>query len=221
MKDRFETWLQIIIPTIASLIFGGVGLYLLSQFKERLPVWFYNTLIYVIYFVFVAILVLFLILIIRAAFGDWFRKQIQEFRQRRYRRKLANRLFDKWLELSKLVPEILKRKNRQPTSLQSQKYFDLHLWFITNRSEFLPQWHSYNFYRTNSAHDDDYWDSTSDLGYKVFRENSRDPFSYFYEPLNATFLMHHLRNESLGEVRFVLTKLTELTLEFVRWVKIR
>ncbi len=218
MKDRFEAWLQIIIPTIASLIFGGVSLYLLTQFKEQLPVWFYNALIYVIYFVFVAILVFFLILIIRAAFGDWLRKQIREFRQRRYRRKLARNLFDKWFELSKLVSVILKKKNRKPTKVQSQKYFDLHLWFIANRTRFLPEWHSFDFYRTGAAHESEYWDSTEDLGHKVFTKYHRDPFSYFYEPLNANILMYHLRNESPSEVNFVISKLDELTLEFARWI---
>ena len=218
MKDRFETWSPIIIPTVVSLIFGSVGLYLLSQFKEQLPVWFYNTLIWVIYFVFVAILVLFLVLIIRAAFGDWLRKQIKEFRQRRYRRKLAKTLFAKWCELSELIPEILRKRNRKPTRVQSQKYFKLHFWFIANRPRFLSEWYSFDFYRTDAAHEHEYWDSTSDLGYKVFRTHSRDPFSYFYEPLTAKVLMYHLRDESASEVNFVLSKLTELTLEFVRWV---
>jgi len=218
MKDKLDNWIQIIIPAISSIIFGSVGLFLITQFKERLPVWFYNALLYVIYFVFIAILVFFLSLLVRAAFGEWLRKQIKEFRQQRYRRKLANQLFDKWIELSELVEEILKEKDKEPTSAQSEKYFSLHIWFISFRSRFLPEWHRYESYRVSMAHENEYWDSTRDLGYKVLRENSLDPFSYFYEPLSANMLMFNLKGESLGRVRIVLIKITELTLEFVRWI---
>jgi hypothetical protein len=200
------------------LVFGGVGLYLLAEFKENLPIWFYNALLYVIYIVFVTILVFFVILITRAAFGEWLENQIQGYKQRRYRRKLARRLLDKWLELSELIQEILKEEDREPTSAQSEKYFNLHLWFIANRPRFLVEWHQYNRVRTNSAHDGEYWDNQRDLGFKVFMQSASDPFSYFSEPLSANVLIHHLRDESLNSVQFVLEKLTTLTYEFYMWV---
>jgi len=157
-------------------------------------------------------------IIIPTVFGERLQKQIMEYKQRRYRRKLARRLLDKWLELSKLVKEILKEEDIKPTSAQSAKYANLHLWFRANRSRFLSEWHQYNRVRTDSAHDGEHWDTTSDLGNKVFRENVMNPFSYFYEPINANVLMHYLRKESPDGVRFVLEKLDTLTFEFFTWV---
>lgn len=214
---RTEYWLSIIIPTVASLIFGGFGLYLLSQFKESLPLWFYNALLYVIYIVFVAVLLFFLILVVRAAFGEWLQRQILNSRQRTNKRKLAKNLFYKWLELHGLISDILKNEDKRPTIEQGKRYTDLHLWFVANRSTFLPEWRSFDDRRINTAHDDDYWDTQRDLGYMVLRE-TRDPFSYFYEPLNAEILMLHLRDEPTSEIDAVLNKLSELTLEFVKWI---
>ena len=219
--NKQDFWSQLITllwQIIAPLVFVGGSTGLLALFRESLPNTLYNISLYVIWFSLVSILIWLVLRLILGELASKSIKQIREFRQRRYRRKLARSLFDKWFKLSELVVAIIKKKNRQPTTVQSQKYFDLHLWFIANRPRFLPEWHSYDFHRTDSAHDSDYWDSTDDLGYKVFREYHRDPFSYFYEPLNANFLMHHLIGESPGGVRFVLDKLTELTLEFVKWI---
>lgn len=217
MKDRFETWLQIIIPTIASLIFGGVGLYLLTQFKERLPVWFYNALIYVIYFVFVAILVLFLVLIIRAAFGDWLKglmRLVKKTRQQRARTKLTAQWYEKWRELSLLLYDVAKHKWK-PTKKQEEDFSKLRIWFIINRTEFLHIWHSFMYYRRSMAHEG--YSSSTSLGYEVFYNNHDDPFSYFYEPLSIDQLEHLLQYHH-NEMPEVILKLKERLDESIEWV---
>lgn len=217
MEDRAKFWLQLLVPTVATVLFGGFGLFLLAQFKERLPEWFYNALILVIYVVFVAILIFFVILIIRAAFGDWLRKfvgWINGVRRQRARAKLTTRWYEKWRELSLLLYDVAKHKWK-PTKKQEEDFSRLRTWFRINRTEFLHIWHGFNHYRRNMAHESS--GSSLDLDHKVFFQSHDDPFSYFYQPLSIDQL-EHLLQYLHDEMPAVMLKLKERMDECIEWV---
>ncbi|MFC1955777.1 hypothetical protein ACFLWZ_04525 [Chloroflexota bacterium] len=216
MKDS-KFWLQIIIPTVVSILFGGFGLFLLSQFKERLPEWFYNALVAVIYVVFVAILLFFLILIIRAAFGDWLVEFTRLKRKKRRQRKIVRLTTEwcgKWREFGLLLLDVCKH-NWKPTEKQEEDFARLRTWLTINRAEFLSVWHSFNNHRRNMAHE--HYGSSSRLDYKVFFENHDDPFSYFYQPPSIDQLKNILQYRD-NETPTVLLRLKERLDECVEWV---
>jgi len=217
VEGRAKFWLQLIVPTAATLLFSGYGLFLLTQFKERLPEWFYNALIIVIYIVFVAILIFFVILIIRAAFGDWFiefTRWIRKKRQQQTRTKLTADWYQKWRELCLLLYDVAKKKWK-PTKIQEESFSKLRTWFRINRTEFLHIWHSFKYYRSKMAHE--YYASSASLGHEVFYDNHDDPFSYFYEPLTIDQLEHLLQYHH-NEMPEVMLKLKELLDECIEWV---
>lgn len=213
MKEKTDFWLNLFLSAILPSVLGSGSIYLLVQFKEGLPGWLYTTFLFVIYAVLVAVL-------IRLAFGDWFRKLtiwVRNGRRGRAQRKVASNLFAKWVGLSNQ----LAGRGYQPTKEQEDKYSELHLWFIRNRQNFLPLWYNFRRTRTDTAHDSHYHNSTVDLGYKVLVTNSEDPFSYFYEPPIVRILCDTLERERPGVVRLILAKLDELTVEFVQWARLR
>ena len=63
--------------------------------------------------------------------------------------------------------------------------------------------------------------STGDLEYVVLRENYSDPFSVFYEPMTLGMLEVSLKRWDKDDIRYVLHKLHELTLEFTVWMLAR
>ena len=211
MKDK-EFWIQLLVSGILPYILGGGFITLLVQFRERLPGWFYTTFLFVIGAVLIAVLV-------RFAFGDWlkrFARWIREIRKQRIDLRIAISLRSKWFELLGLLSDIMDA-DWQSTREHEDKYLEIRRWFINNRSTFLPKWHHFNHYRTNTAHSNLYYDSTRDLGYKVLRENYQDPFSYFYEPVTVRMLCRLLKNEPNAEVQLILIKLRDLCNEFVQW----
>ena len=217
MKDS-KFWLQLIVPTVVAILFGGFGLFLLAQFKERLPEWFYNTLIVVIYVVFVAILIFFVILIIRVAFGDWlikFTRWIREKRRQQKRTRLTTDWYEKWRELSLLLLDVDKHK-WESTQKQEEDFSRLRTWFRINRTEFLHVWHSFNHYRRKMAHE--HSGSSSSLDRKVFFENYDDPSSYFYQPLSIDQLEHSLGYHH-GEMSAIMLRLKERLDECIEWVE--
>lgn len=210
MKDT-KFWLQLLLSAVLGI--GGTSL--LVAFKEQLPELFYNIFLYVVWSVVVVKLTDLMFGGLIKRLTDWIKKK----QRQRTRRKTANRLFDKWLDLTKLIEEVISN-DWKPNEDQKHKYFDFHLWFTANRSRYLSSWYEFDRLRTDMAHDSIYWDSTGDIGYEVFRENYKDPFSYFYAPLSIEHLCHILERRQAGEVRIVMSKLTELTLEFVRWTRL-
>ena len=206
MKNK-EFWIQLLV----SAIIGGGGTGILVAFKEQLPTSLYITFLYVIWIVAI-------VLLISVVFSDWLKllhSWIKQRRQDRIRLKQAKDLRDKWFELYDLISKLIEN-HWQPTVEQESKYFTLHFWFLENRAKFLRIWHSFDYNRTNAAHES-HFDSIGSLNYKVFRDNSRDQFSYFYEPQTVQMLCHILKSEPLDEVRYVITKLSELAIEFVQW----
>ncbi len=198
------------------LAFGSGATWILAQFKESLPQFFYLTFLYLIWSFLVVVRAR---LVVRLVFGDLparFMKWVKHRREQSLTFKLPISRDNKVTSLSNLIVKIIEEK---VSSEIIDDYFRLHFWFIDNRSKFLAPWYTFSTGRTNTAHESEYWSSTAELGYKVFRDNYRDPFSYFYEPVTVEILRAILSRESANKVGFVLVKLNELTFEFVRWVK--
>ena len=222
MADRKESWSQLLtllLQTIVPLVIAGGATGILSIFKESLPQSLYSILLYVIWFAIIALLIW---LVLRLILGDSPRKLVKwvkDHRQHRIKRKQAEDLFDKWFELYKLISDVIKT-DWQPTKEHKSEYFKLHFWFIKNRPKFLHHWYYFDACRTDAAHETDFG-SVTDLAYKVFRTNYKDPFSYFYEPQTIEMLCRILENEPIGKVYFVLGKLADLTTEFLHWARLK
>jgi len=220
MKDSKAFWIQIAISAGISLLGSGI-VYILAQIKEELSALLYNTVLVIIsLFIIVALLVL-IVLLIQFTFGEPIKKQWDSWQKRRQRKaeyQLAREWQSKYLDLSQLLSEVMNR-DWQPTKKQHDKYREFHSWFIKNRPKFIPVWHSFSYHRTEAAHER--YGSTDALGYRVFRENYEDPFSYFYMPLQIEDFKHILLYKREDEINGVLTKLADLSDEFIQWVRLR
>jgi hypothetical protein len=216
MKDKAEFWLQLFLSAILPYLLGSGGIYLLVQFREQLPEHLYAIFLYIIYTVFVVVL-------IRLAFGNWLNKfyiNIQKLLRHRAEKKIVHEWYEKWRDLCRLMQKVIKN-NWQPTKKQNDAYSKLRFWFITNRSKFLPVWHGFNTWRSEAANEDKF-NGTTSLKWRVFRENYKDPFSYFYEPFRLEDLGHIL---GLGynkpDVGDMLIKLLELLHECTEWTSLK
>jgi hypothetical protein len=213
MKDKTEFWLQLFLSTILPYLLGGGSIYLLIEFREQLPEHLYIIFLYIIYTVFVVVL-------IRLAFGNWFNKfyiYIQKLLRRRAEKKLIHEWHGKWLDFCELLRKVV-HTDWELTKKQENEYSELRSWFITNRSKFLPVWQRFDARRTDAAHEDELGSTTS-LKWKVFRENYKDPFSYFYEPFFLEDLDHILRYHK-SDIGDVLIKLKELMDECIEWARL-
>ena len=184
-KESWSQLLTLLLQTIVPLVIAGGATGILSVFKVYLPQLLYTIFLYVIWG---AIIVMLIWLVLRLIFGDSpkkFVKWIKDRRQNRARQKLAMEWHSKWLELGKLVARLIETHVEQMTEEEENEYRELHFWFVNNRSKLLPVWQSFEGRRTETAHEHNY-NSTTDLGYKIFRENYRDPFSFLYSPLLST-----------------------------------
>lgn len=220
MKDSKAFWLQVILSAAIPYLLGGSIIYVLSQFRERLPEWSYNTVIFTIYVVFIVILLVLVVLLIRFAFGEWLNKlriSIENRRRHHARQKMAEEWYEKWRDLCELLGKVI-HTDWQPTKEQENEYSKLRSWFRRNRSKLLPIWHSFEYPRRKMAHE--YYGSSTSLGHEVFYDNHDDPFSYFYEPFGIEELDKILEYH-MSDVGDVLIKLLELTDEFVEWTSLK
>lgn len=206
MKDK-SAWIQLIV----ALSFSGGGTSILVYFREELPSsFFFASILLLIWIVFVVSLVRFL-------FGDQIYKWYTERKRYRMRVKTARELLDKWMKLEELVSELVRngwKLNKQ----HQDKYSTLHFWFNSNRVKFLPLWKLFIENRPYAANEGDY--SSASLYQEVFHGEYEDFFSYFYKPRTVEMLKKRLQNRDT-ELPNVLDELTEHTLEFLEWVKLR
>jgi hypothetical protein len=214
MKDDKAFWIQIAISAGISLLGSGI-VYILAQIKEELPALLYNTVLVIIsLFIIVALLAL-IVLLIQSTFGAPIKKQWDSWQKRRERNteyQLVKDWRKKWQELGLIIDNVINR-DWQPTKKQQKEYTFLHFWFRDNRLQFLPVWQRFSYHRPEAAHER--YDSTTALGYIVFEENYKDPFSYFYKPLQIEELANILRGRQKGEIDRVLIKLIELLAELI------
>jgi len=217
MKD-WKFWLQILISTIIPLGLGSGLIFVLSQFKERLPDWAYGFIITIIYVAFIIVLAVLIIILIQVAFGGLFTR-LHKWLKGRSERKVTRKLIDDWLdklwELRDLIRDV-DNNNWQATKKQGHSYMRLHMWFKLRRSKFLPYWQDFQRRRTTSANVGKSF-STNDLEYVTLDEHDKDPFSVFYEPMAIEELRQSLSRWGSAEIKYVLTKLYDLTLEFIAW----
>lgn len=215
MKDR-NFWLQIFISALIPLGLGSGLIFVLSQFKERLPDWSYDFIIAVIYIAFIIVLAVLLIILIRVAFGGSFTR-LYRWLKDRSERKATQKLIENWLdklwELGGLIHEVANN-NWQATKKQKGSYRKLHIWFTFRRSKFLPYWQVFQGRRTEPANVGASL-STNDLEYVALREHYKDPFSVFYEPMTIEALRQSLKRWHSDEINYVLAKLYDLMAEFV------
>jgi hypothetical protein len=218
--DRKESWSQLLgllLHTLVPLVVAGGATGILTAFKEHLPQLFYSIFLYVIWGV---VIVMLLWLVLRLILGDLPAKSFSWIKNRRRNqaeRNLAKEWCDKWLELADLINEVIELPDEQIAENLEKNYNDLHSWFRNNRAKLLPLWHYFHRIRTRPAHERDYGSSTT-LTYEVFFTNDDDPFSYFYEPLIIGHLRKILERRDSGSIRYVLSKLSDLSIEFVHWV---
>lgn len=218
MKDK-NYWLQVIISAVIPLGLGSGLIFVLSQFKERLPDWSYDFIIAVVYIAFIIVLAVLIIVLIQLAFGGLFTRLYRRLKERSERKATRKRIedwLDKFGELWQLIGEVIDN-NWEATKEQEHSYFRLHLWFKLHRSKFLPHWQSFQVLRTEPA-DVGASLSTIDLEYVALHEHYKDPFSVFYEPITIEGLRQSLSNWQSDEIVYVLTKLYDLTEEFVAWI---
>lgn len=209
-----ERWIELLVSLIITALFGSGSAYLLRLFEERLPEWLFTAFLIVLCVVFIAIL-------IRFVFEDWIQKLIRYVKNKKEKRATYNLAVEwrkKFMDLWELIREVID-KDWQPTKKQWDKYFGLHFWFTNTRPKFIPMWRRFSAYRPEEAHE--HYDSTTALGYIVFKENYTDPFSYFYEPLQIEDLGDILRSRQKGEIDRVLIKLVDQMYEFCRWIKLQ
>jgi len=213
VKDRTQFWLQLVISVIVPFLIGSGGVTLLVIFREQLPEWLYTTFIFVIYLVFIVIL-------IRLAFGDLigrFRIWVREKLIYRERYRLVKNWHTKWVEMASLVNKVINSK-KEPTAEQNKRYLMLRFWFIKNRTQLIPIWRQFQRVRTQQAYENDYGRYSAQE--HVFSEHAYDPFSCFYESLSLGILrawMIETKHWSAADIWLILTKLEELTYEFVQW----
>lgn len=205
MKDK-SFWLQLAV----SFIVGGGGTGILVHFREQLPLFAYSTLLYIIW-------IFFVVLIVRLLFGDKIYNWFKEWQKHRLRVKTARELLAKWMNLEELISELV-RNGWQWNKQHQDKYSALHFWFNSNRVKFLPLWKLFLENRPYAAHAGSY--SSASLYQQVFHGNYEDFFSYFYKPRTVEMLKKRLQNRDT-ELPNVLDELTEHTLEFLEWVKLR
>jgi len=214
-KDRIEPWLQVVL-SITALVLSGGSASVLVLFQEHLPRPLYLTLLWVLCLFIIAIL-------LRLAFGDliesfriWIRRRLAH----RKRCKLVENWRTKWLEMANLVNTAMHSK-RKPTDDQEIRYRVLRFWFIKHRTQLILIWQHFNHVRTQQAHENDYDQYSAQ--HNVFHDHRYDPFSCFYEPLSLGILkawMIETEHWSDTDTWLILTKLKELTNEFVEWIKI-
>jgi len=211
--------LSLLWTALAPLLIGGGATGILVLFKEHLPELLYLVLLVIIWVVFVFMLIR---LALRLAFGDWIdnlRKWMKRRKEHSAKLETAKEWRAKWSEFWDLISDIIET-GWEPSEDHTSKHIRLHFWFGHNRSKFLPIWHSFQRSRTEAAFENEF-DSTVELRYKVFRENYKDPFSYFYEPVTVEQLRRILYHSQSGEIELVLMKLLELTDELIDWLSVR
>jgi hypothetical protein len=218
--DRKESWSQLLgllLQTVVPLVVAGGATGILTAFKEHLPHLLYSIFLYVIWGV---VIVMLSWLVLRLILGDLPAKSISWIKNRRRNqaeRNLAKEWCDKWLELAALINEVIELPDEQIAENLEKNYNDLRIWFRNNRAKLLPLWHYFHRIRTRPAHEGDY-SSTTTFKYEVFFTNDDDPFSYFYEPLIIGHLRIILKKRDNDNIRYVLSKLSDISGEFVQWV---
>ncbi len=213
MKDRTQFWINLLVSTVLPLVLTGGGASLLVLFRDNLPHVLYVTVLWVLCLVIIAIL-------LRLAFGDLInrlRTWIKQNLRHHARQKLVKEWYEKFRDLRELLREII-RTDWQPNKEQEDEYYKLHSWFIRNRSKFLPTWARFQASRTGAAHEQ--YGSSASLAHKVFYDNYKDPFSYFYKPLSIEELDEILKSHKY-DVEDVLTKLLERMNEFIEWTSLK
>jgi hypothetical protein len=218
VKDK-NFWIQTIVQTLAPLVLGSGLIFVLTQFKERLPEWSYNVIISAIYIVFIVVLIVLVVALVRLLFSDWFTDLQRERNLKKTHRERITISTDwqsRWSDLANLLTDTNEREWKISKE-QKDQYSNLRLWFIKSRSEFLPIWHSFRQNRRSTASEREV--STSSLVHKVYYENHDDPFSYFYTPLPPEKFSEILRYYQ-RDVPEVLTQLREDLDEFIEWVRI-
>jgi hypothetical protein len=218
MKDK-NFWLQIFISALIPFVLGSGLIFVLSQFEERLPDWAYNFIVAAIYVFFIIVMAVVTFALIQLALGDLFTRLyrgLKERSERKAARKRAGDWLDRFGELWRLISEVINN-DWQATEEQEHSYLGLHIWFKLRRSKFLSYWYTFQSHRTEPA-DMVASLSTRDLEYVALHEHWQDPFSVFYEPMTIEGLRRSLSDWQSDEIRYVLTKLYELTEEFVAWM---
>jgi hypothetical protein len=212
MKDRTQFWINLIVSVILPLVLSGGGASLLVYLKEDLPNLLYIIILWLLWLFIIAIL-------FRLAFGDLidrFRFWIKQNLRHRAEKKIVHEWYEKWQDFCELLRKVV-RTDWEPTKKQENEYSELHSWFITNRSKFLPVWHGFNTWRSDAAHEDEY-NGTASLKWQVFQKSYKDPFSYFYEPFRLEDLGNILGYHK-PDVGDVLKKLEELMDECIEWAR--
>jgi uncharacterized membrane protein len=218
MKDK-SFWFQIGLSALLSVVFGSSIIFVLSQFRERLPEGLYDVAIYTIYIFFVVVLFVLVILLIRFAFGDWFtklRRWQEHHSYRKNRLKVAGNWCDKWIDLSQILLNASSNDWRVSDEEQN-KYSNLRNWFRLNRSKFLPIWGWFKRERERAAHE---YAGRASLMYKVFYESHDDPFSYFYSPSTLEEFDDILEYHE-NDMPLVLLRLREQLEELIEWIKFK
>ena len=219
MKDK-SFWLQIIISASIPVVLGSGIIFVLTQFRERLPEGLYDIAIYTIYIFFIVVLSVLVILLVRFAFGDWFTKLRRWREHRSYRKnrlKVAENWCNKWIDLSQILLNA-SNSDWRVSNEEQNKYRNLHNWFRLNRSKFLPIWDWFKRNRERVAHENE--GSSASLVHKVFYESYNDPFSYFYSPLTLKEFDDILKYHE-NDMPLVLLRLKEQLEELIEWIKFK
>ncbi len=219
MRDK-NFWLQLLVSAAIPLVLGSGTIFIFSQFKERLPDWAYDILVIIVYVVFVIVLGVLCLVLLRLTFGGWFTNLRIWYSLRflyRKRLKIATDWYNQWLKLSRLLSSV-SDDDFQATNEQETEYGRLRLWFIRNRSQFLPIWYQFQRDRTIAAHETTR--SSADLNHEVFHDHYEDPFSYFYKPSAIENFREILRYHE-RDLTTVLVRLVERLDECFEWVKLK
>jgi hypothetical protein len=199
---------------IGAFVYSGVVLNLLTELKTILANWAYTAIV-------VSVVVLIISASFRIGFEDLIERLWANIKRRRALRKERELVRDwmrNWGELADLVEEV-SDIDGEPSGEDQMEFSRLRFWFIHNRAKVLPLWQTFDRHRTVQAHED--YDSIA--AKDVLHDHWEDPFSCFYDIYSISKLKRYINRHygDFDEVRWVLSKLTELAIEFVSWHRSR
>lgn len=172
MKERERFFWQLLLQLLPSAIPAAITI-LIGVYRDLFPTWAFVTLI--------IILTLFLfIALTRLVLGDLFTNvwvACKRIRIRSQNHKLIISWQRHWDSMCDLFIKCIDQP-QPPTDEQEDEFRNLHEWFVKNRANFLPIWHSFSHNRTQNNHES--W-SEYDPRTKILYKNYEDPFSVIYQ----------------------------------------
>jgi hypothetical protein len=172
MKERGHPIWQLIIQFFSGLVPIALAA-IVGALKDVFPSWAFITLMGILSFFLVVAL-------FRIVLGDLFARLWRNWEKSKAKSRKSTLILswkEHWDSLCDLVNKCIDQP-KPPTDKQENEFYELHRWFINNRTLFLPIWRAFERNRTSSNHE--HW-RDFDPRTKMLKDHWEDPFSVIYQ----------------------------------------